>query len=80
MEFFLFILMNTNFGLKKFYLVSSKRAKEIFVALDTNGDGAITEDEFVRLGSGFSGERIYQIYIKCHATPFMENMKERPTD
>ena len=55
MEFFLFILMNTNFGLKKFYLVSSKRAKEIFVALDTNGDGAITEDEFVRLGSGFSG-------------------------
>ena len=61
MEFFLFILMNTNSGLKKFYLVSSKRAKEIFVALDTNGDGAITEDEFVRLGSGFSGVRIYQI-------------------
>ena len=31
------------------------------MALDTNGDGAITEDEFVRLGSEFSGVRIYQI-------------------
>ena len=30
------------------YEYFSKRAKEIFVALDFNGDGAVTEDEFVR--------------------------------
>ena len=42
------------------YNLFSKRAREIFQALDLNGDGAITEDEFIR--NAFIQSIISRIY------------------